>query len=828
MSRKLLLKSLWRNIWATKGRLIAIILIIMLGTLMFVGIKSVGPDMHQSANQLYKQQKSADLTLTSTTGLTKQDLKLARSIKGTTVQANKSIFSLDRKDNHVVQVMSSSTDKLDRPKLISGNFPRHNGEIVLDQAARQYRFKIGDTYRLKTSQLGRQSYRIVGFVTSPQFIDNQTRGNANIGNGQVDYFAYLPQSNFNQPVYSTIGIKFKNLTKLSVFSSEYKAKLKADRKVVNQQFKGRATQRTNEIIQAAQQKYAAMGISLSATKQADLSSQNRSVYSITSIKDRPGVSGYFELTDRITSIANVFPLFFFLVAALITFTTMTRMVEENRMQIGTLKALGYHRNEIALNYLLYALIAATFGCLLGVILGTNTLPKIVYGAMHQYIFTAQPLLYSQSAIVLAVIFSVLANLIAVLIALLAELRLKPATLLLPKAPKAGQRILLEKITPLWRHLSFNAKVSYRNLFRFKSRMWMVIIGIAGGTALILTGFGLRDSIGAASTQQFGKITNYQALMMVNQTKRAKVNQSLQQNSHFRSATAVNTNTVTVSKSGHQVAQVTQLATNQPQTLKKYINLESTTTKKPLSLASSGIILTKKAAQTLNVAVGEHVKIKTATNQSYSVKIGAIAKNYTGNFVYMNARQFHQATGTKYQANAELLKLTHLSTTQEHKLAQQLIASGAENVAYISAQKKIIDQEAHTLDPIVFIFIILSALLSFVVLYNLTNINVSERIRELSTIKVLGFFDREVTMYVTRENIVLTIVGIIFGYGLGNLLTAFILQKAASDAVIFPLVIGWSGYAIAALLTIVFTIIVTIFTHYKLTKIDMVDALKSNE
>ncbi|WP_252902415.1 ABC transporter permease [Paucilactobacillus hokkaidonensis] len=359
-------------------------------------------------------------------------------------------------------------------------------------------------------------------------------------------------------------------------------------------------------------------------------------------------------------------------------------------------------------------------------------------------------------------------------------------------------------------------------------MWMVIIGIAGGTALILTGFGLRDSIGAASTQQFGKITNYQALMMVNQTKRAKVNQSLQQNSHFRSATAVNTNTVTVSKSGHQVAQVTQLATNQPQTLKKYIKLESTTTKKPLSLASSGIILTKKAAQTLDVTVGEHVKIKTATNQSYSVKIGAIAKNYTGNFVYMNAKQFHQATGTKYQTNAELLKLTHLSTTQEHKLAQQLIASGAENVSYISAQKKIIDQEAHTLDPIVFIFIILSALLSFVVLYNLTNINVSERIRELSTIKVLGFFDREVTMYVTRENIVLTIVGIIFGYGLGNLLTAFILQKAASDAVIFPLVIGWSGYAIAALLTIVFTIIVTIFTHYKLTKIDMVDALKSNE
>lgn len=830
MKRKLLLKALWRNIWATKGRMIAIILIIMLGTLMFVGIKSVGPDMHQSANQLYKQQKSADLTITSTTGFTNHDLKLARSIKGAHVQASKTLFSLDKQDSNVVQALSySSTNKLDRPKLKSGHLPRHNNEIVLDQVAEQHGFKIGQTYRLKTGQLTRKSYRIVGFVSSPQFIDNQTRGNANIGNGQVDYFAYIPQSNFKQTVYSTIGIKFNNLTNYSIFSANYKHTLKRDHKLLKKAFSGRATQRTQQLINTAKQKYSAMGVSLSTSQLTSLTAKSHTSYSITNIKERPGVSGYFELTDRITSIANVFPLFFFLVAALITFTTMTRMVEEDRLQIGTLKALGYHRNEIATNYLLYALIAAILGSLLGVVIGTKTLPQVVYNAMHQYIFTARPLLYSQSAITLATIFSFLATFIAVLIALLAELRAKPATLLLPKTPKNGQRILLERFTLLWRHLSFNAKVSYRNLFRFKSRMWMVIIGIAGGTALILTGFGLRDSIGAASTQQFGNITNYQAIMMASHAKQDKIDEVLQANKYFHSATPVNTETVTVSKGSTQVAQVTQLATSKSSSIKKYIKLESSQSNQKLTLSDNGIILTKKAAQKLNVTAGDRIKIKTATNQSYSVKISAIANNYTGNFVYMNATQFKQATGDRYQANAQLLKLSsHLSSTQEHKLAKQLIAHGAENVTYISAQKKIIDREASTLDPIVFIFIILSALLSFVVLYNLTNINISERIRELSTIKVLGFFNREVTLYVARENIVLTIVGILLGYGLGNLLTEFILQKAASDAVIFPLVIHWGGYAIAAILTIIFTIIVTIFTHFKLTKIDMVDALKSNE
>lgn len=829
MSRKLLLKSLRRNIWATKGRLIAIILIIMLGTLMFVGIKSVGPDMHQSANQLFKQQKSADLTLTSTTGLTKHDLKLARSLHHTTVEATKSIFCLDDQDNRVVHLLSYNTNKqLDRPKLTRGHLPTHRNEIVLDQTAKQYGFKIGDHYSVKTDQLNQTRYRIVGFVTSPNYIDDQTRGNTNIGNGQVDYFAYLPQANFNQSTYSSLAIKFDNLTPLSIFSNQYKKTLRSDRQLLTNQFKDRAKQRTEHLIKSAHQQAATNGVNLSPAIKAQIGAQSKTQYSTTSIKQRPGVSGYFELTDRITSIANVFPLFFFLVAALITFTTMTRMVEEQRVQIGTLKALGYHRREIAVNYLLYALIAATLGCLLGVVVGTHTLPKIVYSAMHQYIFTAQPLLYSRSAIVWAIIFSGLATLIAVLIALLTELHSKPAELLLPKAPKTGKRILMEKVTPLWQHLSFNAKVSYRNLFRFKSRMWMVIIGIAGGTALILTGFGLRDSIGAASTQQFGKITNYQALMMVNQSNQTNVKQTLTSSKYFHSAANVNTSTITVTKGSHQVAQITQLATNQPIAFKNYVNLRSAATNQRLTLANQGVIITKKAAEVLNVKVNDRINIKTANNQTYVTKVSAIAKNYTGNFVYMNATKFEQLTGKSFSANAQLLKLDHMTTAQEHQLAQHLIGTGAQNVNYVSEQKKVIDQEAQTLDPIVFIFIILSALLSFVVLYNLTNINIAERIRELSTIKVLGFFDREVTTYVTRENIILTVVGIGLGYGLGNLLTAFILQKAASDAVIFPLVIHWSGYVIAALLTIFFTIIVTVVTHYKLMKIDMVDALKSNE
>lgn len=851
-------KNMWREIAANKGRFIAIILIILLGTLIFVGVKAAGPSLNDSMDNTVKTEHLSDVQLFSTTGFTPKDVRTAEQVAGAQAETSKFKYVTGGKDEDVVALYGyQSGAKQNQLKLRSGHLPQSANQIVLDERAkRDYGYRLGDTYRFnKQAGLKQRSYQIVGFADSPQYIDYSTRGSANVGDGTVRYFAYIKPQQLNLSTATVLTVRFKSLQSMNSFNNDYQSAVNKKVTALKAAFKPRAKERNQQLSAEVKRSFApqqqkltqaskqlaqlkqATGNSTALQQQTQTLNENQAklnaalkeatakahtTYTWQTREDLPGFTSFGDTSDRIAAIANVFPVFFFLIAALITFTTITRMVEEARRQIGTFKALGYTKWAIAKNYLSYALMAGLIGAILGSAIGNVTLPRLVISMYHMSIplTTSVPVMWS--VIALAVVFSLLATVGAAVIVIRRELAEKPADLMLPRTPKSAKRILMERITPLWRRMSFNQKVSYRNLFRYKSRMWMTIIGIAGGTALILTGFGLNDSIGSTASQQYGQIFHYSATVsLAHDGQSQKTMRVLNQSDAYKGATKVNLTTGKVKANTKQISDVNLVTPNNNRQFKKYVTLSH-------SLTKNGLVISKKIASQLDVKTGDNVSFTTGKGKKVHLKVVAVTPNYMGVFAYMSPTAYRSAFNVKPAVNTLFVKLNKQSSQQQNKLARQLLKhGGALGTSFASDQETTIKTMSSSMNVIVLIMILLSGVLSFVVLYNLTNINISERIRELSTVKVLGFFDNEVTMYVSRENILLTVFGIILGYGAGWGLLSFILNQATTSQVVFPVIIRWPGYVVATLLMVVFTLIVMWVTHQKLKHVDMVEALKEN-
>lgn len=838
-----LTRNMWRDIRKSKGRFIAIILIIMLGVLIFVGVKAAGPSLNDSLNKTVADKNLSDIQVISTTGFSETDLKLARKVPGAQVEATKMKYVIGGKSKVAVALYGYDDDaKQNQLIMRSGRLPQKANEVVLDKNAKsKYSYKLGQTFKFANdSGLKQKNYKIVGFADSPQFIDNQSRGATNIADGQVQLFAYIPQSQLDMSVATMLNLHFNSLKDKNTFSDSYKDSVDKKLSILKRKFRDRDYQRTTEVTadylkqfdqqQSQLDQLRAVDPQMASQQQVKLNEARtkalkkaKTTYTWQTREDLPGFSAYGESSDRIAAIANVFPVFFFLIAALITFTTITRMVEEARSEIGTFKAFGYTKWEISKNYYYYAISAGVIGAILGAVIGNESLPRIVLALYKQYIALDWVVGLQWWVILIALVFSLLATLGAAVIVIRKELVEGPAALMRPKSPKSAKKILLERIKPLWNHLSFNRKVSYRNLFRFKSRMFMTIIGIAGGTALILTGFGIQNSIGASGNRQYGEIFDYQAVVKLNDdANQTKVKNILQQDKQYKNSTAINSTTAKLKANGQQVNDVNVYTPNSLQQFKKYVHLNN-------NLQKQGVILSKKTAQLLDVKKGDQLRVNLTGGKKISLKVGAITDNFIGHFLYLSPQVYQNKLGKVATSNTLLLHLSSQTSAQRKHLANMLLDSGeVMGTSYTHDVLDTVSKMSSSLKPIILIFVLLSGTLSFVVLYNLTNINVSERIRELSTIKVLGFYNNEVTMYIVRENIILTIFGIIVGYGVGNLLTAYILHQAATEQVIFPLTISWFGYLVATLLMIIFTAIVMLVTHKKLKHIDMIGALKSNE
>ncbi|MDO4288937.1 MAG: FtsX-like permease family protein [Eubacterium sp.] len=551
--------------------------------------------------------------------------------------------------------------------------------------------------------------------------------------------------------------------------------------------------------------------------------------------DNPGYTSYGEDADRIDKVASIFPVFFLLVAALVSFTTMTRMVEEGRMEIGTLKALGYGYRQIAAKYIFYAAAAAVIGCVLGIVSGVNTLPYLITQAYS--------LLYNMPGITLyvpwiPVLLSCLAAFVCTTGAAVGitwfEFKSEPSELMRPKAPKIGKRIFMERITPLWRRMGFISKVTARNIFRYKARFIMTVVGIAGCTALILAGFGLQDAIFSIVPRQFGEISVYEAIAAFKDEgtaeQKAEILQNLAEDEDVAEVLAARQMKMDVSsEEGRGSKEVYTVMPQDPGALSDFVDLHDRKhPEEAYTLNDEGVVVTEKLARDLEVSVGDTLEL-SADNERFSVKIAAIAENYIENYVYISPDYYQEVSGKTPTYNLAYMNLNISGTEAEDALAQRWLAGDdVVSMTFTEGIKNSSMDSLQSLNMVVLVMLAAAGALAFVVLYNLTNINVSERVREIATIRVLGFYEREVDNYIFRENIVLSLIGMVFGLFLGVLLNNFIITTVETNIVMFGRGIDLSSYLFACLFTMAFTLIVNICMKPVIKKIDMVESLKSIE
>lgn len=543
-----------------------------------------------------------------------------------------------------------------------------------------------------------------------------------------------------------------------------------------------------------------------------------------------GYNGFMQDTKSIENLGKVFPIVFFVIATLISLTSMTRMVEEQRVQIGTMKALGYNKIQIASKYLLYASLACIIGGSIGMIIGCASLPRIIwmmYSMMYEIpnFVAAFNLYYAMLGLGLASICIIGATLYTV-INTLGE---TPSELMRPRAPKPGKRVLLERIPFIWKHLSFTKKVTVRNIFRYKKRFLMTIIGIAGCTALILTGFGIKDSISAILPNQYQKVYEYD--MQINLKSGIEKNAIQEFISSLEQKEEINKVIETYMTSGTLIngknEEAVQIIVPKDERIEEVINFADSKTKEKASLQKGKIAITDKVAELLNVKKGDTITLKDADNIEKQIEISDVLENYIYHYVYMPKELYEELYG-KYSTNV-LFTQNNIEKSKEEDFSKELLRE--ENVNSISLNSSIenvMGDMMNSLNYVVVILIVSAGLLAFVVLYNLSNVNISERIRELATIKVLGFYDKEVYEYVTRETVILTAIGIVLGLIGGYFLSFFIIKTCEINVLRFGKEIMPLSYLYAIIITVIFTMIVNVVTYFSLKKIDMIESLKSIE
>lgn len=548
-----------------------------------------------------------------------------------------------------------------------------------------------------------------------------------------------------------------------------------------------------------------------------------------------GYASYVQDTDRVASLAEVFPVVFFLVAALMSLTSMARMVEEQRVQIGTLKALGYRKTQISRKYIIYALLATIVGGIIGLFIGFNLIPKII-ADMYAMVYSVPDVIlqFNWDIATLGIAAALVCTVGATIYTCTKELRHNPATLMRPKAPKPGKRVILEKIPFIWKRLNFTAKVTARNVFRYKKRFMMTIIGVCGCTSLIIAGFALRDSISRMIPKQYGEINKYNISISLKEEQYGddlvKIEEDILKNEQINSVLSVNLQSVKIVKDDNNQS-IQLIVPNDTEKLSEFISLRDRKDKEnKYTLDDSGVIITEKLSQLLDIKKGDTIILENSDGDRREVKVSNITENYIMHYIYMSPSLYNNIFDTKIESNQIYAITTELTEEQENELGKLLLndSSYISGVSFTSATEDMFAVVMDNMDMVVWILIVAAGLLALVVLYNLLNANISERIRELATIKVLGFYDSEVYGYIGRETIILTIIGIIVGLLGGNVLTTYVLKTCELDITMFDPDIQILSYVLGIVITILFAVIVNVVTYFSLKKIDMIESLKSVE
>lgn len=832
----LTLKNLLREIKRTFTKFLSIFAICALGVAFFAGIRATSPDMKEAGDRLYNTYNLSDISVISTSGLTADNIRDLESIEG--IQAVRASLFVDamargtgEKEKNLrlysmpiklkseyaplidlipdYGIDTSPEYEMNGVEIVSGRMPLNDTEIALDNTLEGSLVKqLGDEITLTTSG-GTVTLRVVGFIRSPMYISMFERGTSSIGNGTSDGFAYasgnaisslgtkLPVMSLLNTYYTRADIVISGKEGLSAYSDEYEALV-------------------NEVTDCIE----------------DYASTQSGTWYIQDRSGNPGYSDYSENTDRIAAVGDVFPLIFFIVAALVCLTTMTRMVEEQRIEMGTMKALGYGGWQIAMKYAVYAMSACISGGVVGAIIGFKLFPYVImkgYSIMYYLGKLETP--YRADIAFMAIAAMAVCTAAATFSACYASLKEVPATLMRPKAPKAGRRVLLEKIPFIWKKLSFTSKVTVRNLFRYKKRFFMSVIGIAGSGALLVTAFGLNDSIFGIIEKQFGDIWQmdvqayvYEAMPLADMQELLGKNPA---NDDFDSVMFCLDSQMECKNGGRSQSGVHLLGVESAESMAGRVSLHNGGT--PVTLDDSGVVVTAKLAETLSIKVGDEINMRTG-GEDHLMRVIGVADNYVYHYVYITAAYYETVFGKAMQYNGFMgnLKDGLTDETMDAMSSQLLSDSRMYTVRTIGSIYASVWDSLSILNYVVLVLILGSGMLTFVVMLNLTNINIGERMRELATLRVLGFYDKEMYDYIFRENNALSVIGAFVGLLFGKIMHLFVIRTCEVDMVMFVRSAKPLSYVYAFALTIVFSLIVNLLMRPKVRAIDMVESLKSAE
>ena len=767
----------------TSKRFISILVIVLLGVGFFAGIRAVAPDMKNTLDNYYEKTNMYDILITSNYGIREEvEKKLEEKYNVETGYSFDAITT--KKEDYATKIISyNKEDKINTPKLIKGKMPEKVDEVVVDNDFRS-EIKIGDKITIDSNLINNKTVTVTGYVESPLYISTE-RDSTNLLSGTIDNYLYMNETNIISPVKTTAYINLA--AEESRFSKKYEDTVKKAKKDI------RKTLQEEKV--TGEEWY------------------------VLDIDSNAVFYQYEQDTERIDNVAKVFPLVFFIVAVLICLTTMTRMVEEERSQIGTLKSLGYKDSAIMFKYILYATLATIIGSIIGVVIGYRLLPELCFEMYkNMYRLGDIKLSYYASLTFQGMIIALLCTLGATIYTCRKTLKESPANLLRPVAPAAGKRVLLERIPIIWNHLSFSHKVTVRNVFRYKKRFLMTIIGIAGCTGLILAGFGLKDCIVKMVPHQYEEIFSYQAKIALNEEKTNETINKIKENKKIKDILEVQEEAVTIDNKDTNQSVTLVIPKEDPD---GFIKLQDRKTNEHYNL-NNGIIITEKLANLLEVEENDVLKF-TGTDK-YEKKIAHITENYLFHYIYLPKSEYQED-----EYNTVLVKTKNMTEKEEKEFASKLKEiPGVSSITFTSSTRHIFDDTMDNFAYVSLILIVSAGALAFVVLYNLSSVNISERRRELATIKVLGFYDKEVYQYINRENTILTLIGILLGLGIGNILTMYIIKTCEIDMLMFDPTIALASYIYAILITAAFAILVNVILYFSLKKIDMIESLKSVE
>lgn len=826
-----ILKMTWRSVKTFFGRYMAILLIVAISVGFFAGLKNTTDSMLNTGEIYYSEQNFYDYRLFSTLGFTEDDVASFAELDGVEFAegAKSTNVLINHEGSAKAFTLLSVTHKVNLPSLVAGRMPTVANECLAD-AKRFDEDDIGTTLTMSDEndesvdeQLDGTEFVIVGLAESPLYIGID-RGTTNIGNGSVYAFLYLPEETFLTDAYTEINLTLTE--KAELYSDEYDALIRDNKSNVTAFCKELATGRYNSLVEESgvTDEVAAMyGYeSAAALLEAQFGLFKPDTYVLTR-NENAGYVSFENDTAIVGGVANIFPIFFIVIALLVCSTTMTRMVDEERTQIGTLKAMGFGNGRIMAKYLLYAGSATVIGWAVGFFLCTWGLPQIfwiAYGALYE--FAPMPYLFSPALAIITLIVSLVAILGATFLSCRKELVSVPAQLIRPRATKSGKRTVLERTVPFWNKLPFLQKIIFRNMFRYKRRLFMMLVGIGCCAGLVVTAFGVRDSMINIGALQYEEIQKYDIEASFEDGTEDAVRAELD---------GIEDITEYMTVSSHRV-DLHGTSTMNSVTLLSFADTEQhddfwTLAKdgEALAMPKKGeAIINTKIAEKLELSVGDTFEIQNTDMQTCEVKVSGIFDNYIYNYMVIDDATYTDAFG-EWTANTALISTEGDSEQMAQTLTDMEVIT---SVLQLSANKETVDSALSCLNYIIWLVVGFAGALAFIVIFNLTNINIAERSREIATVQVLGFYPKETNSYVLRENLILSVIASVIGLPLGTLFHRVVMSMIIVDSFAFDVHVTTISYVLSLICTVLFAVIVNLFMRRQIKKIKMAESLKAVE